>query len=46
MYPSKFGLIDEFVVRALREVEGLPEAAGLVHRFRVSNHIRRLDPAP
>jgi hypothetical protein len=29
MYPSAFGLVDEFVVRALREVEGLPEAAAL-----------------
>jgi hypothetical protein len=29
MYPSAFGLVDEFVVRALREVEGLKEAAAL-----------------
>jgi hypothetical protein len=29
MYPSAFGLVDEFVVRALREVQGLPEAAVL-----------------
>jgi hypothetical protein len=29
MYPSAFGLVDEFVVRGLREVEGLKEAAAL-----------------
>jgi hypothetical protein len=29
MYPSAFGLVDEFVVKALQEVESLPEAATL-----------------
>jgi hypothetical protein len=29
MYPSEFGLVDRFVVKALRGVEGLPEAAAL-----------------
>jgi hypothetical protein len=29
MYPSEFGLVDEFVVKALREIDGLPEAAAL-----------------
>jgi hypothetical protein len=29
MYPSEFGTVDQFVVNALRGVEGLPEAAAL-----------------
>ena len=29
IYPQKFGTVDQFVVKALREVNGLPEAAEL-----------------
>jgi hypothetical protein len=29
MYPQKFGTVDQFVVKALRQVNGLPEAAAL-----------------
>jgi hypothetical protein len=29
MYPREFGTVDQFVVKALREVHGLPEAAKL-----------------
>ena len=29
MYPQKFGTVDEFVVKALRQVNGLPEATAL-----------------
>jgi hypothetical protein len=29
MYPTELGLVDRFVVKALRRVEGLPEAAAL-----------------
>ncbi len=30
MHPKKFGTVDQFVVKALRQVDGLPEAAALV----------------
>ena len=29
MYPEYFGTVDQFVVKALREVEGLPQRAAL-----------------
>jgi len=29
MYPDQFGTVDQFVVKALREVEGLPQRAAL-----------------
>lgn len=29
MYPDTFATVDQFVVKALREVEGLPERAAL-----------------
>lgn len=31
MYPSVFGTVDQFVVKALRKVRGLPEADILIH---------------
>ena len=30
MYPQKFGTVDQFAVKALWQVEGLPEAEALV----------------
>ena len=29
MYPKHFGTVDQFVVKALRQVQGLPEAEAL-----------------
>ena len=29
MYPVEFGTVDQFVVKALRQVEGLPQRAAL-----------------
>jgi hypothetical protein len=29
MFPQRFGTVDQFVVKALKQVEGLPEAADI-----------------
>jgi len=29
MYPREFGTVDQFLVKALRKIHGLPEAAAL-----------------
>ena len=31
MYPRQFGTVDQFVVKALRDVIGLPEATAIAH---------------
>ena len=48
MYPQKFGTVDQFAVKALRQVEGLPEAEKLCadglhqpHNFQRCRHHRR-----
>jgi hypothetical protein len=47
MYPQKFGTVDQFVVKALREVNGLPEASDLAQmkpdNLNVSNGVLIID---
>ncbi|MFW6027899.1 MAG: hypothetical protein ACOC91_03740, partial [bacterium] len=40
MYPRKFGTVDQFAVKALRQVNGLPEAAALARMTPESLSIR------
>ncbi len=42
MYPQEFGTVDQFVVKALRQVNGLPEATALARmKPEFSQHSRR-----